>query len=75
MHLYLRLMKRSAENTYSESEQADLRSFLSGGPGVLVVKTIERHLRGGYAVALDVEDHAPGPLSDYVSSIDLMLVL
>lgn len=75
MHLYLRLMKRSEANTYSESEQADLRSFLLGRPGVLAVKKIERHLKGGYVVVLDVEVHASGPLSDYVSSNDLMLVL
>ena len=75
MHLYLRLMKRSDANTYSESEQETLRSFLLSGPGVLSVKTIERHLKGGYAVALDVEANAPGPLSEYVSSNDLMLVV
>jgi hypothetical protein len=68
-------MKRSVSYTYSESEQDALRTFLQTGPGVLAVKTIERHLKGGYAVTLDVEAGAHAPLSDYVSSNDLMLVL
>ena len=68
-------MKRSDANTYSESEQEALRRFLLNGPGVLNVKEIERHPKGGYAVTLDVEVNAPGPLSEYVSSNDLMLVL
>lgn len=68
-------MRRSDANTYSESEQETLRSLLLSGPGVLSVMTIERHLKGGYAVALDVEANATGPLSEYISSNDLMLVV
>jgi hypothetical protein len=69
------MMKRSDSNTYSDSELDTLRTFLQIGPGVLAVKAIERHPKGGYAVTLDVESGAPGPLSGYVSSNDLMLVL
>jgi hypothetical protein len=75
MYLYLRLMKRSGPDSYSGAEQEALRVLLQTSPGVQNVKTLERHLKGGYAVTLDVEGERRGDLADHLSSHDLMLVM
>jgi hypothetical protein len=75
MHLYLRLMKRDGPSSYSGPEQAELHSLLKASPGVRNVKSVERHLKGGYAVALDVEDAQRGELADHLSAHGLMLVM
>lgn len=75
MHFYLRVMKRHEPDTYSALEQEALRKLLEDAPGVLAVKALERHQRGGYAVTLDVEPGTAERLSEYVSSNDLMLVI
>lgn len=46
---YLRLLLDAPE-TYSDDEQAALRACLLDTPGILEVKRIEKHPRGGYAV-------------------------
>lgn len=75
MHLYLRLMKRDEENSYSASEQAALRSLLEASAGVHEMKTLERHLKGGYAVTMNVEHERRGDLADHLSSRGLVLVM
>ena len=75
MHLYLRLMSREKSDSYSSSEQQALKTFLTAAPEVMEVKTIERHIKGGYAVSLEVEPGSFETLSERVSSHGLMLVL
>jgi hypothetical protein len=52
MRLYLRLLLDGVE-TYSDAEQAALRECLTTTPGITLVKRIERHPRGGYAVFIE----------------------
>ncbi len=68
-------MKRDEANSYSASEQAALRSLLEASAGVNEVKSFERHLKGGYAVTLNVEPERRGELADHLSSHGLMLVM
>jgi hypothetical protein len=68
-------MKRTEANSYSETEQRALRALLEASPGVRKVNSLEKHLKGGYAVALDVDGAQRGELADHLSSNGLMLVM
>ena len=75
MHLYLRLMNRAGPTVYSAEGEAALRLLLERAPGVQLVKTIDRHLKGGYKVTLEVEQSSVGALSEHLDSNGLMLAL
>ena len=62
-HLYLRLMHESAG---VDGGLETLRDIVSSAPGVVRVKEIHPHPRGGYKIMLDVEI---GPLDDMASHI------
>ena len=53
--LYARLLRREGVETYAEAEVEELRSMLTPELGVAKLRTIERHPKGGYRVALDLE--------------------
>ncbi len=53
MHLYTQIMKRELD--YSEGEWSGLCDQLGACPGVMRVKLVERHRKGGYAATMEVD--------------------
>lgn len=53
MQMYLRLILDQASESYSTSEEQQLRECVASAPGVASVTKIERHVRGGYSVIVD----------------------
>ena len=51
MHMYLRLIHESSQDSASGEQQ--LRECLTSAPGVASITKIEPHVRGGYSVTLD----------------------
>jgi len=74
MHLYLRLLKSSSAESYSVQEEQSLRKVLAEAPGVERVKLVERHIKGGYAVTLDVVKESLDQLIEYLPAHDLRSV-
>ena len=57
-HLYLRLLPDLAQDNGSQTEVDQLLRAMRVAPGVLRVKEIKNHLKGGYSVSLDIETDA-----------------
>ncbi len=53
MQMYLRVILDQAAETYSASEEQQLRQCIASAPGVTGVTKIERHAKGGYSVIVD----------------------
>lgn len=53
--LYARLLRRKGVETYADADVDELRQLLARDLGVVKLKTIERHPKGGYGVTLDLE--------------------
>ena len=53
MHLYLRIIRNQGPESYTIAEERELRAGLSLAPGLDLVKELQRHPRGGYAVTLE----------------------
>jgi hypothetical protein len=58
MQIYLRLIHESAEDSTSGEQR--LREWLKFAPGVASIAKIEPHVRGGYAVTLEVHGTIDG---------------
>ena len=57
-HLYLRLLPDVAPDNGSKAEADRLLSAMLDAPGVVRVKEIQEHNKGGYSVLLDIETDA-----------------
>jgi hypothetical protein len=53
--LYARLLRRKGVETYADAEVDELRLLLTPALGVIKLRTIEHHPKGGYRVTLDLE--------------------
>ena len=67
-------MSRSGSDARVD-EQDGLNAIVSRGPGVERVKDIRPHLKGGFAVSLDVQSDSVDRLAEYISIDGYMLVL
>jgi predicted transcriptional regulator len=72
MHLYLRLLKPVL--SYTEEEKAGVAAVVSAAPGVERVKLVERHVKGGYAVTVDVARESLDSLIEYLPANGLQSV-
>jgi hypothetical protein len=72
MHHYLRLLKPVLD--YSEEEKAELTEVMAQAPGVIRIKLVERHIKGGYATTMDFERESLESLIEYVAANGLQSV-
>ena len=75
MHIYLRLIRETGGESYSDAETREIRECVSAAPGVQKVKQISRHHKGGYAVTVEAAKESVDALIEHVSSRGFRLVI
>lgn len=74
MHMNMRIIHEGHSESYSASEEQQLRECVSSAPGVAAVTEIQRHVRGGYSVSVD-RDGTVDELLAHIQAAGYRLVL
>lgn len=71
--MYLRLLKSDLPD--SEAQRLAIQRIVAGAPGVIELKTIEPHPKGGYAVICDIEPSAMDDVIEYLAAQGVRLLI
>jgi hypothetical protein len=67
MRTYQRFLQKQGHVTAAKNAHQDLQRLLASAPGILVVDSIESHLKGGYAVVFELTNES---LDSFISYMD-----
>ena len=68
MHMNMRIIHEKHSESYSASEEQQLRECVSSAPGVAAVTEIRRHARGGYSVSFDGSSDRVDEMLEHISA-------
>ena len=75
MHCYLHVLPKDPAREQSPDFASDVRTCIADAPGILSVRSVEPHARGGFSVVADRIEELPDDFADYFERSELMLVI
>jgi hypothetical protein len=75
MHGYFRVLTKDPEMERLTDLDERIREFFSSLPGIIAVKSVHPHGRGGFSVTVDREQEMPNDFETRVDLSDFLLVI